>query len=468
MKKSIIMALAALALAACEPLGGGEKPSYSNSNANQWVYDVMKENYLWASSLPSTYATSGGASTPTQEYFDDNLRYRSNRSVPYENDTYGDRFSSIAKVAPTTRSMAAQMRNDYGFFPVYTPGPTDDLSFFQVLFVQPGSPADGKLKRGDAFQRINGQLATWENFSQLLMSPTLEVEVLETDPSPHIRRVNLTPESYYEQPILIDTVYEGKNTAYMLYNSFAMGDQSGPAAYAQQMRDAFGRFAAAGVRNLILDLRYNGGGEVNAAQLLASLIVPRSELGSTFMYARNNKDEYIPMNLLSPSDVTQNAAIENLIILTSANTASSSELIIHNLKPIYGNRLRILGQTTVGKNVGSITITHTKLGWQMTPMIFMAYDRNKVSGYERGIEPDMRIREYGRLPGSDSPFFYLGALGDYEDERMLNAAMHELFPEVPIVNIDAASGAGTRSGETLNPIARIPQRGMSFGHVFAE
>jgi C-terminal processing protease CtpA/Prc len=290
----------------------------------------------------------------------------------------------------------------------------------------------------------------------------MTIEVLDFNPV-GTRNVTLTRANHYEYPILAEEVYEEYNTAYLAYTHFVTGDTSGPHAYASQMRAAFGRFRDAGVRNLILDLRYNGGGEVSMAQLLASLIAPASALGNVFMYTENNTGTFQPMNLLTSQLVPENAGIEKLYVITSQNTASASELIIHSLKPFYGGDLCVIGETTMGKNVGSVTFTNEELGWELTPMMFRIYDKNKVSGYEAGIDPDEQVSEFGFLPGENQAVFTLGTLGDYEHERLLNIAMHELNPEIPLAPF--SDNPATRSTARLSTTARIPERGLSFGMV---
>ncbi len=464
MKKLVILAFVAAVFGGCEhdidtpgTPGGGD-------GMNRWVYNIMKENYLWNASLPSFEAS--GANVSTQQYFDEKLRYRDNLSVPYRDDTYGDRFSHIEKISPLTRVSGVEMRYDAGFFPVaVSDRTTGELMYLQVCYVTPGSPADGKLKRGDAFRRINGTIVTSSNINQLLAARTMEIQVLDYEEVGY-RTVALSCDGYYPSPIIADVIYEGRNTAYLAYAEFVMGGSMGPTGSASELRKAFGRYKEAGVRNLILDLRYNGGGELTAAQLLASLIARNSDLGKVFLYTRDNRNDYEPVTLLKSSDVTENADIETLIILTSTSTASASELIIHCLKPFFGEDMRLFGETTVGKNVGSMTYSNETWGWEMSPMSMMVYDKDKVSGYEAGIAPVSGdfVLEFGNDPASDSPFFDMGTLGNFENEHQLNVAMNSLFPDIPLMDFREGR-SNTRSGTGVNTVVMVPEKGLSFGRT---
>jgi C-terminal processing protease CtpA/Prc len=452
-------------VAVCSGCPSAEKGLGGIAGVNKSVYDLMAENYLWSSSLPS-FETSG-SDTPTQDYFDYNLRYRVNKSVPYGYDTYGDRFSYITPLGPTTRAGGVEMTYDSGFFPVYAPDPAGGI-FLQVCYVTPGSPADGKLERGDAFRRINGTRVTESNIIQLLTAPQMSIEVLDAQGN-YDRTENITVAGHYEQPIIADIIYDNlpEKTAYLAYTDFVTGNGAGASGAADELRKAFGRYKSAGVRNLILDLRYNGGGELTAAQILASLISRNSDLGKKFMYMRDNTGSDQAVYLLNNSQITENANIQKLVVLTSNSTASASELIIHCLKPFFGSDIRTVGRTTTGKNVGSQAYVNQKLGWMISPIMFMVYDINKTSGYEQGINPDYQLLEFGHYPASTNKFFDMGTLGNYENEHQLNYAMNILFPnDVPLTPFKEYSPGSSRSTNTPEPTTIIPNRGLTLEPVF--
>ncbi len=462
MKKYLILALAAVAFASCQPDENSSKPLGEPAKTNRRIYDIMKKNYLWSESLPSFDASA--PNTGTQKYFDEKLRYRDNRSVSWRNDTYGDRFSHIAKPSPATRAGVPEMLYDSGFFPVIVSGAGGEIVFLQVCYVTPGSPADGKLRRGDAFRKINGTVVDHDNINRLLAERSMEIEVFDYEQT-STRTVTIECDGYYETPIVAEAVYEGRNTAYLAYTGFVMEGPSGPMGSMSDLRAAFKRFKDAGVRNLVLDLRYNGGGIQQVAVLLASLISRQSDLGKVFMYSRGNDGVYEKDNFLTQSYVMENADIQTLVVLTSDVTASASELIIHCLKPYFGNDMCVFGETTVGKNVGSGTITDKESGWEVSPIMIMAYDRDKVSGYEEGIAPDVHVNEFVRYRGSTSPFFDMGTLGDYESEYQLNVAMRSLFPDIAPIEL---AGPGSRSAtRDVSTMVMVPERGLSIGRVEA-
>ncbi len=85
------------------------------------------------------------------------------------------------------------------------------------------------------------------------------------------------------------------------------------------------------------------------------------------------------------------------------------------------------------------------------------------SGYEEGLDPDVYVNEFIRYADSESPFFDMGTLGDYENEYQLNVAMHSLFPDIPLMSTKTSL---TRSVDcNLTTIVMVPERGLSLGRV---
>jgi C-terminal processing protease CtpA/Prc len=460
MKKIVLFIFAAVSLAGCH--GGNDNPSGGfGAGVNGWIYGAMQNYYLWSESLPP-YATSGAGRFSAPQYFE-SLRYRSDYTVSYVDDIYGDRFSSIGELQGATRAGETNPTAwGPGFMPVYVTDPkTGEIIYLQVCYVTPGSPAWGKIERGDRFTRINGTKVTLDNLENLIMSPVLAIDIFDASESRE-RSISIQNGSYYDNPIIADSIYQGGQTAYLAYTQFVTDGTTGNTGPAGDLRKAFARYKAAGVRNLILDLRYNGGGELTAAQLLASLISRYGDLGKPLSYLRGNSEaNYESVDFLAPALVAENADIDKLVILTSGNSASASEMIIHCLKPYFGDDMIVVGETTVGKNLGGSVIQNKQLGWEMYLMMFYVYNIENRSGYERGIAPDIRAREFGEYPEPDTnPWLDMGTLGDYTTEHLLNVAMNRLFPEIPLMDF-VEYGASSRGAANLGTAVPVKPRNLT-------
>ena len=125
------------------------------------------------------------------------------------------------------------------------------------------------LKRGDAIFKVNGRTIPAKDYastvSELMGGDRLTAELYDG------RTVTLEAREMYENPVLLDKVFDlgGKRIGYLVYTSFTLDSY-------RELIDACTRFKEAGVKELILDLRYNGGGFAAAEEFLASLLAPEA------------------------------------------------------------------------------------------------------------------------------------------------------------------------------------------------
>jgi len=119
-----------------------------------------------------------------------------------------------------------------------------------------------------------------------------------------------------------------------------------------ELATAFAYFQSVGIKDLILDLRYNSGGDLYIAQTLASYIAGNSRTGVTFAKLSYN-DKRQAYNMTLPFKTTSYAvslATPRLVVITTRSTASASEDVINSLKPFYN--IVTIGDTTNGKPTG--------------------------------------------------------------------------------------------------------------------
>ena len=220
---------------------------------------------------------------------------------------------------------------------------------------------------------------------------------------------SVSQEVIQANPVYFDTLFvkEGKTIGYLVYNQFYPEPyNSGTGEYDKKLESIIGNFKNQRVTSVIIDLRYNPGGYVSSASLLASLLgkVTNNDIfyykeyntkvtpdltkkyGESFFYDKfKSKSQNIGSQLL------------NLIILTSSGTASASELLINGLKPFMN--VTIIGDKTVGKNVGSITITNEENGikYGLQPIVTKSLNSLKQSDYYTGFAPDVKVTEGRKL-----------------------------------------------------------------------
>ncbi len=145
----------------------------------------------------------------------------------------------------------------------------------------------------------------------------------------------------------------------------------------------FTKFASENITELVVDLRYNGGGYVNLQQKLANFIVKSSANGSNMMTEQFNS-KHITSNVTTKFEKLGGLNISDVYFIVSDNTASASELLINNLKP-YMN-VKLVGENTYGKPVGFFPIPVSD--WYIFPVSFRSVNGLGEGNYFDGIQVD--------------------------------------------------------------------------------
>jgi C-terminal processing protease CtpA/Prc len=196
-------------------------------------------------------------------------------------------------------------------------------------------------------------------------------------------------------------VADGKKIGYLMYNAFESGITYKETDYDDELKEVFKNFKSAGVTDFILDLRYNGGGLVSSARLLSSLLAPSSALGKVFCketYNNKHSNYNTSLNFYTTKESfisSGNLNLSRLVVLVGEATASASELVPNSLFPYMGREnVRIIGEKTIGKTVGSITFgENEKYGYLLHPIVFHVYNSNGEADYANGFVPDEEVVE---------------------------------------------------------------------------
>lgn len=389
--------LSALLLISCEKSDDGG--SGDSETDKQWVYNTLQRDYLWSSKLP-TYANAKNGED--MKVFYESLRYRANRNVGVDEDYYGDRFSYV-KTKTGTRA-----ESTYGLgLKLYLYG-TQTSADAVVQLVDPNSPAyKAGLRGGEQLTKItnlnSGQSLTFPfNFSKdesvlaaALNASRVSVEYSNASGSGKTATISAAT---FTVSIIPAVNQLDDDTWYISYAYFPSG-ADGVVENLAALKSAFTKIKnGGGAKNLIVDLRSNGGGGLMAATQFASFLAPKSKLGQTYCYLQDKSGQYATEKLLTSAEIsTLNPDLEKLYFIGDGYSASASELLIHCLKPIFresGLTCKLAASTgvkTYGKNVGGYTVESTRHNWLINLISMRVYNKNKVSGYEAGIAPDLSI-----------------------------------------------------------------------------
>jgi carboxyl-terminal processing protease len=122
------------------------------------------------------------------------------------------------------------------------------------------------------------------------------------------------------------------------------------------LRSAFAKFKAAGVTNVIVDLRYNGGGLISVSELFSDLLGDARSTSQVVDYTvfRSEKSA----NNTTRFFMKQPEAIAPMKVafIGTGGTASASELVINAAIPYFHANAALIGTNTYGKPVGQIAL----------------------------------------------------------------------------------------------------------------
>ena len=413
MNKISILLLFVLSLAfiSCEDQHDNDVPA--RLEVQDFVWKGMNLYYLWQEEVPDLaddrFANQTELNAFLDGYDDPAALFQHLRVSPTI-----DRFSAIFSDYTVLEGVLSGTTKNNGvdFELRYKPGSTTDLVGW-VRYILPNSDASGKpIARGDIFYAVDGTPLTINNYQTLLAPETYMLNLADYDNgniTPNGESISLTKAVYSENPVLVNTVIDSgtHKIGYLMYNGFYPN-------YEGQLNNAIGMLQAAGITELVLDLRYNSGGSVDTATRLASMITGQFT-GQLFAKEQWNSKAQEYFETQNPGALINNftaslgsgAGINNLnlnkvYILTTRATASASELVINGLAP-YIDLVQI-GNNTIGKNVGSITLydspdfgregrnpDHT---WAMQPIVLKIVNKDGFGDYqENGLAPDYPLLE---------------------------------------------------------------------------
>jgi carboxyl-terminal processing protease len=154
-----------------------------------------------------------------------------------------------------------------------------------------------------------------------------------------------------------------------------------------ELATAFAYFQSMGIKDLILDLRYNTGGDLYIAQTLASYIAGSARQGTTFAKISFN-DKHQIENMTIPFITIPNSlslTTSRIVVITTRSTASASEDVINSLKPFFS--VVTIGETTNGKPTGmrEWNIENT---YHMFPVTFKVVNSQGQGDFFAGFAPD--------------------------------------------------------------------------------
>lgn len=333
-----------------------------------WLY--MQDVYLWYDKLPTTFNPRSYAD-PESEM--DALR-------AYQ---LLDQWSFVEKASTFNSYFADGETQDFGFWIKY-----DANNDLRVRYVYAQSPA-GKagVERGWKLTTINGQsvksLSDDAIVTAFYDATSTTFGFQKTDGS--TATLPLTTATYTLNTVLFNKTYDlaGKKVGYLVFNSFT-GTPS-----QNELKSVLSNFESAGVNELVVDLRYNGGGDVDTQVTLANALAPTSVTRSSVMFSYIHNNKLSQWNETIKFAKTGSLNLSRIFFITSAASASASELLINNLKPYLD--VKLIGKATHGKPVGMYGFE--VMDYVIAPIAFKTINAKNVGDYYSGLAVDASVSD---------------------------------------------------------------------------
>lgn len=171
----------------------------------------------------------------------------------------------------------------------------------------------------------------------------------------------------------------GQQVGYINLRTFAVNSAS------QQLRDAISRFRAAGITNVIVDFRYNGGGFVNIAETLGDLLGGNRSTSDVNSYTTFRPEKASNNTQRNFQPQPESVSPVRLAFIGTGSTASASEEVINAFVPYFGNRLALVGSNTFGKPVGQIALDRAACDDRLRVVAFSVQNSARQGDYFSGL-----------------------------------------------------------------------------------
>ncbi|HLO92964.1 MAG TPA: S41 family peptidase [Burkholderiaceae bacterium] len=452
--------------------------SGSLSVEKRWMRSYFDEAYLWREAVPGVNANEAQFSNTADvqgslEAYFDALRSRALTS----SGARQDRFSFMISTAKWQQMTQAGV--DAGFGIEWTMASPTPPRGIRIAYVMPNSPAErAGLRRGDTLQTVNGVSADANDRAGIdvlndMMSPDqlnkrFDFSFLRGSQTVQLSLLSAEVEN---QPVTLDEVLtgsDGRKVGHLVFNThIAKGEI--------QLIEAMTRFQQAGVSDLVVDLRYNGGGLLFMASQLAYMVAGAQQTsGKDFERSRYNSLRQATEGRATPFydtscllDASFKCTLERplpslnlkrVYVLAQNGTCSASEAFINGLRGV-DVEVVLIGGKTCGKPYGFTA--KDNCGNSYFPIEFGGTNQKGFGDYADGFVPagSGPTGLPGCVVGDD-----LGHELSHPGEAMLAAALqHRISGSCPAQTPGARpASAKPRKGDVALELKRSPLRSNAF------
>lgn len=421
---------ACLGFTACDPTET-PTPIGAEDKVKKAIYESMQEWYFWTEELPSAPDYQSASSN---EEFLNSIIYK-----PL------DRFSYLTTQEAFNNAFVGRNAG-HGFGFAFT---ADEKLYISFVFSESPAGKDG-WQRGWEIVEINGQpISSYKTSTggyDFKLGPsdpgitnTFTFRLLDGSTT---TRSNVKAE-YQSNSVLDRRVInlEGKKVGYWAYQSFKATAGLTPTRSAE-VQSSMEFFQAQGIDELIIDLRYNGGGSVAVAeQIMNYLIQPANT--NKLMYTNKLNSVKTSLNSFKNFSKIGSISLNRIVFITSRGSASASELIINSLSPYM--EVVLIGDNTYGKPVGSFPLSRYNTilsdnNVELVPITFATANSQGKAEYFEGFQANYTVGDSPNIPWGDPADLRLNAALQYIQTGNVSGRLTREFYKPSWEMIDAFKG----------------------------
>ncbi|WP_018630445.1 S41 family peptidase [Niabella aurantiaca] len=481
-RTALIAALFSLVLVACRK---NDKPSPPPEptvpSVNDSMYFLFKDQYLWNDVIPDSATFRPNSYAKTEDMFNALISFKKQGGANMDKYSFLDDGTIAGEIGGV--SVGFGMDVNY-----------NELNDLRVVSVYPGSPAYQQgIRRSWRITAINGNTDLAYDGEQVHGPGTTLNRVINAiyysnstqltlqKPDGSSVPVSVESTSYDINPVLYSNVLNvgGKKIGYLVFNQFIRLNKAQPF-----LDPVFDHFISSGITDLVVDLRYNGGGAVETAEYLANLIAPFS-VGtdaklmysdyfnadlSAHRYSNYLKSRIVPGYDFSWGDLfdswvayaavpfkkAKTLDLSRVAFIGTSQTASASELVINVLKPYM--EVKLVGDVTYGKPVGFVGMHIGKFDMYAVSLWSKNAENPPNGDYFNGMIPN----DAATTTPDDQYEDYSKDWGDL-DEVYLRRALKIMGIALPSPLMSRTAIAAPRNNRKLllrNPMPDIHFKGM--------
>jgi carboxyl-terminal processing protease len=448
------------------PRAGTTDRAGSIDTEKAWVRAYMEDTYLWYKDINSVNAANYTAASYGTTYDAlDNYFEALKTSKRTASGKLVDEFSFTIPTAELT-NLQSGISSGYGIRFAFIS--TRPPRLLRVLYTEKGSPADlAGVRRGDTVTSVDG-IDINDNTAQGIakinqgLNPTVASKTtafgLQAAGSSTLRSVNVTSsQNITVNPVAITstiTLSPTKKLGYLALNSFSLNSAE------KQLIDAVTQLKAASINELVLDLRYNGGGYLDISNQLSWMIGTPALAGK--VYEKISCNDKNPFSICNTADNFEQKSVgfsapagQNLpqlglsrvFVLTSASTCSASESLINGLSPFL--QVIRIGSTTCGKPYGFYYADNC--GTAYAAMQFSGVNAVGFGSYADGFAPTCQVADDLSKPRGDASELMLAGAINYINTGSCPAVSSGLLKSQP-----GQKSSGTTELEGNYKVMRTP------------